>query len=274
MIYTLRRFLKIKMNVSFLLVILISLVYSKEISAQLDEFFLSPEILFSDVKGHIISGAGRIPQPNDWKYYGGVRVGSNWNIWPDTLMIAMSLFYNERKALEFFSFKHTNSDLAPIGGISETTFGFIPTSPQSKNFFNDHIEYDHFPNFQYIHLEFLPIFMLKRKLIYQIGGGASLGVLLNRNRITFGKSNFQWAENLFTPIGPLDGEVRYRAFDVNWLLYFGVQKRLTDKVHLGITVRFMNSFNNLNDSESLRDLYTYEYWWLCFTTGIQVTHKI
>jgi hypothetical protein len=244
--------------------------------AQLTELQLSTKTVFSDVTGRNDFNE-RIIDANTWKYSKGLSLGANFNIWKNRLSLRTNLFYNERKALEFFTFGVEGTpDLEQYPFLSRRfTFLRWASSPQSDLFYNENFEHPfiHFPNFKYLHLELLPIytFSIGEKWSIQSGVGISGGILLNRAENTIGREYFPAFDELFES-GMLVGEVEYHRYDVNVMGQLGVRYRVSPALSVGISSGVHHSLIHLNDS--FRESISRQVNWLIITPGIDVVYHL
>lgn len=245
------------------------------VSAQLTELQLSTKVVFSDVTG--VESNQFMIASNTWKYSKGVSVGANFNIWKERLNVRTNLFYNERKALEFFTFRVEGTpDLEQFPFLSRRfTLRAWPTSPQSELFFNENHRHPfiHFPNFKYLHFEIIPTynFFIGEKWMTQVGIGISGGILLNRAENTLGRDYFLPFESLFEE-GHIVGEVEYHRYDANVVGNIGVRYRISDPLSIGVSSGIHHSFINLDDN--FRESRAQIVKWLLITPSIDLIYHL
>ncbi|MEM1326497.1 MAG: outer membrane beta-barrel protein [Bacteroidota bacterium] len=236
------------MNTKFTLSWLAMMLFSLSNFAQFTEVTVSGRMVFSDIVTSVYHGS--FGDVNSWKYSKGFSVGTNYMMWKDRVGIQTNLFYNERKALEYFPFRGP-------------TLVMWPTSPQSENFNNSNFDpaFVHQPNFKYLHLELMPTYYLSlnEKWRIQSGIGVSGGILLNRQEVIFSPDDFprvtEWFRDRLDP-----KDIEYHRWDVAILGEIGVERRLSEKLAMRLSSSMQYSLINLDDiyRSSLSDQMN---WW-------------
>ncbi len=253
------------MNNSSILYLVALLFMSGSTFAQFTEVSFSSKVVFSDIETW--ENVGSFGDPNSWKYSKGFALGTNYEVWKNTknsVSIRANLFYNERKALEYFPF---------VGGMNLVKW---PTSPQSDLFDNDNFDpaFKHLPNFKYLHLELLPTysFSIGEKWQIQSGIGMSGGVLLNRTQVIFDPTDFPAITEAFNRSTEVK-DIEYHRWDVALLGSVGVRYHLSSKLAVDISSGLQYSFIDLNDVS--RGRYSLdEMKWIIVTPGIGMVYKI
>lgn len=212
-------------------------------------------ILFSD----IASKYEEFRMYNDVKYAMWTSLGISVPI-RKILEIETSLTYQNRKPLEVFPF--------PVAGGYHFLVGY-PTSEQSKDYRPDFLI---FPDFQYLHLEAVPVICVGRKLQCRIGIGLFYGILLNRDVVTRDRYDFPLEQFLFEPPFSAYGEVLYHRQDYGVLPQLSVCYPIANRITLGLSAKSYQSLTRLNDTHVFPWL-DYNMRWSAYLLGLEAGYR-
>lgn len=207
---------------------------------QFDSPTVTVGMLFSDVYSNDVTYENCNSSKRN--FFG--TIGTNYVI-NNLFDVGVNLTYQERKALEIFSFPIENQG---AGISSQFSFCKYPTSPQSDIFHNSVNQYRHFPNFKYFHLEFIPSIRYGTKLEFKLGVGLFVGMLLNKNQVIFREKDFPNEATFFQPPHNVGGEVAYYKYDFGWVPKISFDIRPKENIKLGASIKSYFSISRLNDT--------------------------
>ena len=242
-------------------------LFSFNVFAQLSNISISTGLVYSDIRDTPITRHNdTYDRLNDTKRGFYLSGGATYKVNPH-FGIEVNLTYQERKALEVFQFPSEDGQ----GGV---LFGKYPTSPQSEIY--DASVYKHFPNFKYLHWEFIPTFEIGERTKWGIGLGFFVGKLLNPQQMTYTKEDFPTEAFLFQDpfnTNP-EGKVAYQVYDLGALPKISFHYPITSKVSVGVHSKLYLSRSLLNDTFKNVPETTYNYKWQAFFVGMNLRYEL
>lgn len=185
---------------------------------------------------------------DDWNTGAHWRTGwwstlhSEYRMYP-WFSVGVGITYQERKALETFSFSFGANTTSTRHTLSD-----YPTSPQHPDFYNPDKHYIHFPNFKYLDVEVIPTARLGKKIIFKMGSGVFGGVLLNPQSAKVTQQELPDVQFIFQEPFNVFGEVTYHPFDLGWIPMLAIEYPISKHLKLGITYKSYQSVIRLNDN--------------------------
>ena len=240
-----------------------------DLSAQAIAYSFSSNVLFSDIASSAY--AGGLEEGNTWKRGFELKGGITFRLYKNWLILDASINYDERKALEVFTFPfgEESQQIPRINNVF--AFGNVPTSPQSKGFYSHGTQYIHFPNFKYSHITIVPKVIFGHLFSVEAGIGFFGGILLNRNQLIFGEEYFPWSSD-FDPPYNVYGEVRYHRYNFGWMSEFSLNYQIHKTWQIGLVGKSYQALARLNDTFVAKNILKSNTRWIAYTLGINLKY--
>ena len=231
----------------------------------LSNIHISSGVLYASV----ISKSPLYEDVNPFRYNAWASLGSDFKLIKNKYFdfnLELDLTYQERTALEFFTFEKPSQ----VGVPSYIEFREYPSNPQNE--FYQNFNFPRFPNFNYMYLECTPTIIFGNKLKTSIGIGLFSGVLINKNEVTREPSDFIEHEDYLLQSG-VTGNIEYRRFDFGWQPKISCMYQINEKFSLGVEAKSYHSLVRMNNT-TVNSERVFNFFWVAYTGGVILKYQL